>query len=127
MELDDFEQIARALFPFVDRFQLTVSGEPLMSKGLGPHARARGGVRCPHRVLHERDAPERSDDLADPADASGEICISFDGATKETFEYLREGATFEQRASATSSASRAATRARSCPPIAADDRASPSP
>src|SRR5687767_13906448 len=34
MEVEDFEPIARALFPYVDWFQLTVSGEPLMSKGL---------------------------------------------------------------------------------------------
>ena len=35
MEPESFEKVARALFPVVDRFQLTVSGEPLMSKGLG--------------------------------------------------------------------------------------------
>src|SRR6185436_17148466 len=34
MESEAFEKAARALFPYLERFQLTVSGEPLMSKGL---------------------------------------------------------------------------------------------
>jgi MoaA/NifB/PqqE/SkfB family radical SAM enzyme len=94
MELDDFEHVAKALFPYVDRFQLTVSGEPLMSKGLGRMLQLAEeyGVRAEYytngTLLNDRM-------IALILPTLGEICVSFDGATKETFEVLRAGATFE--------------------------------
>ena len=90
MDPDDFEQIGSALFPYVDRFQLTVSGEPLMSKGLGRmlDLAAEYGVRAEYytngTLLNDRM-------IALILPTLGEICVSFDGATKETFEYLRAG------------------------------------
>jgi MoaA/NifB/PqqE/SkfB family radical SAM enzyme len=95
MEGEDFEEIARALFPFVDTFQLTISGEPLMSKGLARmlELAEEYGVRTEYytngTLLSDRM-------IAAILPTLGQICISFDGATKETFDELRKGATFEQ-------------------------------
>src|SRR5262245_12464223 len=94
MDPDDFENVARALFPYVDRFQLTISGEPLMSKGLGRmlELAAEHGVRAEYftngTLLNDRM-------IATILPTLGEVAISFDGATKATFELLRAGATFE--------------------------------
>src|SRR5688572_17744463 len=88
---DDFEQIARAVFPYVDSFQLTISGEPLMSKGLGRMVELAEeyGVRTEYytngTLLNDRMISMILPTL-------GQICISFDGASKETFEFLRKGA-----------------------------------
>ena len=95
MRMDDFETVAHALFPVIERFQPSVSGEPLMSKNLDRMLELAGayGVRVEYytngtllvdRVI-ERVLP-----------TLGRLIVSFDGATKETFEYLREGAEFEQ-------------------------------
>ena len=90
----DFEKIAGALFPYVDRFQLTVSGEPLMTKGLGRmlELAEEYGVRAEY-YTNGTLLNDRMISLILPT--LGEMCISFDGATKETFEYMRAGATFE--------------------------------
>src|SRR5262245_25314828 len=94
MEADDFEHIAAAMFPYIDRFQLTVSGEPLMSKGLARMLQLAEeyGVRAEYytngTLLNDRM-------ISMVLPTLGEISISFDGATKETFDYMREGATFE--------------------------------
>src|SRR5262249_36739463 len=95
MDLGDFERTARALFPYVDKFQLTVSGEPLVSKGLGRmlEMAAEYGVRAEYysngTLLNDRMVEAILPTL-------GQICISFDGGKKETFEFLRKGATFER-------------------------------
>ena len=94
MDPEDFEKIARAVFPFVDSFQLTISGEPLMSKGLDRMLALAEeyGVRTEYytngTLLNDRMISMIMPTL-------GQICISFDGATKDTFEFLRKGATFE--------------------------------
>jgi MoaA/NifB/PqqE/SkfB family radical SAM enzyme len=95
MEPEAFEKVARALFPVVERFQLTVSGEPLMSKGLGRmlELAEEYGVRAEYytngTLLNDRM-------IATILPTLGDVCVSFDGATKATFEYLREGASFER-------------------------------
>jgi MoaA/NifB/PqqE/SkfB family radical SAM enzyme len=94
MEADAFERVARALFPHLDRFQLTVTGEPLMSKGLGRilDLAQEYGVRAEY-YTNGTLLKERMIALILPS--LGEICFSIDGATKETFETLRAGASFE--------------------------------
>jgi MoaA/NifB/PqqE/SkfB family radical SAM enzyme len=89
-----FEQIARAVFPYVDSFQPTISGEPLLTRGLDRmlELAAEYGVRTEYytngTLLNDRM-------IAMVLPTLGKMCISFDGATKETFEVLRKGARFE--------------------------------
>jgi MoaA/NifB/PqqE/SkfB family radical SAM enzyme len=95
MGIEEFEPIARAVFPYVDWFQLTISGEPLMSKGLDRMLAlaAEYGVRAEYytngTLLNDRM-------VAMILPTLGEVCVSFDGATTETFDVLRAGATFER-------------------------------
>jgi MoaA/NifB/PqqE/SkfB family radical SAM enzyme len=95
MDLGDFEKVARAVFPYVDTFQLTVSGEPLMTKGLGRmlELAEEYGVRCEYytngTLLNDRM-------IAMVLPTLGQMCFSFDGGTRETFEILRKGAKFDE-------------------------------
>jgi MoaA/NifB/PqqE/SkfB family radical SAM enzyme len=94
MELEAFEAVAKAVFPFVDRFQPSVSGEPLMSRGLERMLE----VARQHEVRVEYFTNgtllnDRMVALVLPTLDS--MSISFDGATKATFEQQRAGARYE--------------------------------
>ncbi len=94
MEAETFERVSDLLFPHIETFQPSVSGEPLMSKGLDRVLeKAREyGVRTEYysngTLLNERMIRLILPTL-------GRLNISFDGATKETFERLRRGARWE--------------------------------
>jgi radical SAM protein with 4Fe4S-binding SPASM domain len=95
MDMDLFRKISEEIFPHVTRFQPSVSGEPLMSKGFQEmlEIALRHGVRteiCTNATL----LTPRFIRLL--SKVSGKILISFDGATKEVFEYIREGTAFEE-------------------------------
>ena len=95
IDSDAFDSYADQLFPFATRFQPSVSGEPVMSKGFERMlAKAeRYGVKidmCTNATLiNDRMRGMVIRNL-------GRALISFDGADKETFEYIREGADFDQ-------------------------------
>jgi MoaA/NifB/PqqE/SkfB family radical SAM enzyme len=94
MPIEDFERWADEIFPFVTRFQPSVSGEPLLSKGFAQMLRKAGEygvqleVTCNGTLLNDRMR-------ADLIPVLGKITISFDGGTKEIFEAMREGSKFE--------------------------------
>ncbi len=94
MEFEAFLEVAEALFPLVDRVQFSVSGEPLMSKRIDRlvDVAAHYGVRVEYytngTLLDERM-------LARILPTLGRLNVSFDGATKGTFERVRAGANFE--------------------------------
>ncbi len=94
MDQELFEAVAAATFPHARRFQPSISGEPLMSKGL-PFMLSeaqRYGVKteiCSNASLLNR----KMRDAVLPS--LGKLIVSFDGATKDTFEWVREGAEFE--------------------------------
>src|SRR5262245_5608534 len=95
MDLQLFEKIAREILPVIDVLQPSVSGEPLMSRGLDRmlELAAAHGVRLDYttngtlltRAMIRRILP-----------TLGQLFVSFDGATRETFERLRRGASFDQ-------------------------------
>ncbi|RMG96990.1 MAG: hypothetical protein D6705_09845, partial [Deltaproteobacteria bacterium] len=94
MEWSLFERVARELFPVVRRFQPSVSGEPTMSRRFARMcalAEAHGVKLdlCTNATLLD----ERMRRLLIPC--CGRVLFSFDGATKETFERIREGADFD--------------------------------
>ncbi|MHC4515622.1 MAG: SPASM domain-containing protein, partial [Planctomycetota bacterium] len=94
MEPETFEKISEVLFPHIESFQPSVSGEPLMSKGLDRVLdKAREfGIRaeyyCNGTLLNDRMARLILPTL-------GRLNISFDGASKATFESLRRGARWD--------------------------------
>jgi MoaA/NifB/PqqE/SkfB family radical SAM enzyme len=93
MELPLFEQVAAAVFPYARRFQPSVSGEPLMSKGLDRMLQraAEYGVL----VDYYTNATLLNDRLVELIlPTLGKATISFDGARKTTFEAIRAGADF---------------------------------
>jgi len=90
-----FDSYSNQLFPFATRFQPSVSGEPVMSKGFERmlEKAERYGVKidmCTNATLiNDRMRSMVIRNL-------GRALISFDGATKETFEFIREGADFDK-------------------------------
>lgn len=95
MQMEDFLRIGEALFPFVRRWQPSISGEATMTKGLqGMVALAeRYGVKADMVSNATLLDPEKTRWLA-PNVAL--MLFSFDGATAETFEEIRVGARFER-------------------------------
>ena len=95
MELDTFLEVAGEVFPVVDRAQFSVSGEPLMSKRIDRllEVAEEHGVRVEYftngTLLGERMLERILPSL-------GRLHVSFDGATPETFERMREGAEFDK-------------------------------
>lgn len=93
MGLAEFERIAASVFPYVERWQPSVSGEPLMSRDFvrmlelaerfGVKAELYTNATLLHPNLIEKLAPNLAT-----------VTVSFDGATPETFEAIREGADF---------------------------------
>lgn len=94
MELAEFERIAGSLFPYVTRWQPTVSGEPTMSQGFETMLAIaeRFGVKAEMFSNGTLLKPSMIERLAPNL---GSMSISFDGVTKDTFEGIREGADYE--------------------------------
>jgi radical SAM protein with 4Fe4S-binding SPASM domain len=91
MGIDEFERIANSVFPYVERWQPSVSGEPLMSKdflrmlALAERFGVKAEIYSNGTLLHDAMVRKLVPNLA-------AVTISFDGASKETFEDIREGA-----------------------------------
>lgn len=95
MEPETFAIVSDKLFPHLSSFQPSVSGEPLMSKGLDlvlEKAR-RMAVRAEYYTNATLLHPKVIERILPTA---GKINISFDGATKGTYESLRAGANFDE-------------------------------
>ncbi|HEX6811965.1 MAG TPA: radical SAM protein [Planctomycetota bacterium] len=94
MPLDEFERIAYSVFPYVERWQPSVAGEPTMSRGfeqmlaIAEQFGVKGDVFTNGTLLSESMIERLAPNL-------GCLHISFDGATKATFEAIREGAVYE--------------------------------
>ncbi|MGB3966674.1 MAG: radical SAM protein [Planctomycetota bacterium] len=95
MDLAEFEQIARSVFPYVKRWQPSVSGEPTMSHGFEAMLALAGrfGVKMEMFSNGTLLSPKMIERLAPNL---GALSISFDGANAETFENIREGADFDR-------------------------------
>jgi MoaA/NifB/PqqE/SkfB family radical SAM enzyme len=95
MPIEEFERIAQQVFPFVERWQPSVSGEPMMSQqfdrmiGLAEAFGVKAEVFTNGTMLSDGRIALLAPNL-------GALTVSFDGATKDTFEFIREGAAFEE-------------------------------
>lgn len=95
LDLEKFRGYAEQLFPFVNRFQPSVSGEPLMTKGLPEMIRlARQFGVMLEFVTNATLLNARMQDLL--LGCTSRVIFSFDGADKETFEHIRRDAVFEE-------------------------------
>lgn len=94
MPIEEFDLIARKVFPYVRRWQPTVAGEPMMSQGFDHMIEVAEsfGVKAEMFTNATLMGDKRIELLAPNL---GCMSISFDGATKDTFEFIREGAEFE--------------------------------
>jgi len=94
MGLDEFERIATALFPHVERWQPSVSGEPLLSRdftrmlALAERFGVKAEIYTNGTLLQQPMVDRLVPNVAS-------VTISFDGATKATFEQIRVGAEYE--------------------------------
>lgn len=94
MDFAEFERIAQMVFPYVTRWQPSVSGEPTMAQNFDRMLALaeRFGVKAEMFSNGTLLAPKVVERLAPNL---GAISISFDGATAGTFESIREGASYE--------------------------------
>ncbi len=95
MDMEFFRKISSEIFPHISRFQPSVSGEPLMARGFKEmlETSLKYGVRieiCTNATLLTPGLIQLLSQV------SGKILISFDGASKDTFEYIRGGTQFEK-------------------------------
>ena len=95
MELDEFERVAAAVFPFVELWQPSVSGEPLLAKGM--QAMLALGAEHDVRVTIYTNGTLLTDDVARQlAPQLDSATFSVDGSSRTTFESIRRGADFDQ-------------------------------
>ena len=94
MPIEEFDLIAKKVFPYVRRWQPTVAGEPMMSQGFDHMIEVAEafGVKAEMFSNGTLMSDSRIKLLAPNLSA---LSISFDGASKDTFEFIREGAEFE--------------------------------
>ncbi len=90
-----FDRVASSVFPFVKRWQPTVSGEPTMSKHFARMLDIAGeyGVKI-EMVTNATLLNDRMIDALAPG--LGSVTFSFDSHDAETYEEIREGADFER-------------------------------
>ena len=95
MELGEFQEIAGQVFPFVRRWQPSATGEPTMTRDflrmieLAEEYGVKIDMVSNGTLLNDRTIEALVPNLA-------LLTVSFDGATAETFEYIRKGARFDK-------------------------------
>ena len=97
LSLERFEQIAAAVLPQAHTLTLALGSEPMTSPHFIPLLRAAARHRVP-RVTFFTNATLMHDAVVDAIlDARvTEVCVSIDGATRETYETIRRGASFDR-------------------------------
>lgn len=95
MGFEAFEQVAHTVFPFLDGWQPSFSGEPLMSRDFDKMVALaeRYGVKA-QIFTNGTLLDERMIEMLVPNLAA--LTISFDGASRETYESIRRGASYDQ-------------------------------
>ncbi len=95
MEMDIFKKIAKAVFPFVKRWQPSVSGEPVLTKGFTEMLE----ITQSYGVKNEMytNGTLLTDKMINRLIPTlGVLTFSFDGVDKQTYEAIRQGADFDQ-------------------------------
>lgn len=95
LPVETFRVIAEKAFPHISIVNPTVSGEPLVLPYWDELIEACEKYDCKLELI-SNGMLVRGDRLHKMMPVLGSLTISFDGATKEIFEYVRTGANFEQ-------------------------------
>jgi len=97
MSLDNFKFIAKEVFPLTRILYLSCGAEPFLTKGFDKYLQVVGQYHVPYTgyitngLLFNEDII-----LSSVENRISEITISIDGATKKTYEYIRQGGDFDQ-------------------------------
>jgi MoaA/NifB/PqqE/SkfB family radical SAM enzyme len=95
MDIDVFKQVAQSVFPFVERWQPSVSGEPTMSKGIYEMLEIAEKFGVKNEMY--TNGTLLSDKMIDHLIPSlGVLTFSFDGPDKNTYETIRRGADYDE-------------------------------
>jgi radical SAM protein with 4Fe4S-binding SPASM domain len=94
---EEFARVAEQVFPLCSYVSLSLSTEPLLHRKFGELLRIAGRYKIPFVYMHTN-ALLLNDRIIDQLIESkfNEVCISIDGATKQTYERIRVGANFER-------------------------------
>lgn len=97
MRPETFTRIAAAVLPHAHTLVLSAGNEPLMSPWFIDILRIAATYKVPHTYFITN-AQLLTEKVADALIACGvgQVQVSADGATKETYEYIRRGASFER-------------------------------
>lgn len=95
MEWIIFEKVAHEVFPHLRTINLSVSGEPLVSKNIFKELELMRRYRVKTDITTNGMPLARRGLLDALLPACHALTVSFDGATKKTFEYVRRGADFD--------------------------------
>lgn len=97
LTVESFERIADVVLPHAHTLTLALGSEPMTSPHFLPVLRAAARRGVP-RVTFFTNATLMTDEIIDAIlDARvTEICVSVDGATRETYQAIRRGASFDQ-------------------------------
>jgi MoaA/NifB/PqqE/SkfB family radical SAM enzyme len=95
MEWLIFEKVAHEAFPHLRTINLSVSGEPLVSKNIFKEMELMRRYRVKTDITTNGMPLARRGLLEALLPVCHALTVSFDGATKTTFEYVRRGANFD--------------------------------
>lgn len=96
MTLDTYEAIARELFPYLLHCSFGVAGEPLLNAEIAGFLNVARRYEVATSIITNGTLLDKSMSEQFADGRLDEILISFDGATKKTFEKIRRGASYSQ-------------------------------
>jgi len=97
MSLDEFQAIAKMVFPLTRILYLSCGAEPFLTKGFESYIQIAGKYRIPYTGYITNGLLFTEDIIVSSVENRiSEITISIDGATKQTYEYIRQRGNFDQ-------------------------------
>lgn len=97
MSLEEFRSIAKMVFPLTRILYLSCGAEPFLTKGFERYIQIAGQYRIPYTGYITNGLLLTEDIVVSSVENRiSEITISIDGATKQTYEYIRQQGNFDQ-------------------------------
>jgi radical SAM protein with 4Fe4S-binding SPASM domain len=114
ISVEDFKRIAAQLFPLCSHVSLSCGAEPLLHRNFGELLRITAGYKIPFVYMHTHALLLKEKTIEQLVRSRfGQLSISIDGATKQTYERIRVGAKFERLVANIEALNRAKSRMRS--------------
>ncbi|MDB9527957.1 radical SAM protein [Oscillatoria sp. CS-180] len=97
MSVENFHKVADRMFPLCSEMSLSISTEPLLHSEFGQLLKITKDYQVPTVRMYTNGLLLNKKTIAEVIHGGlDQICISIDGATKKTYEYVRVGAKFEK-------------------------------